>query len=98
MIAALQLVQRRVLTQPELFHSFDISIVDIDQHSALESAWGDKVPVLLIANAVDDLKRDAAVEVGHAATNGAINNTKTEICHYFLDENALLASLSTTFQ
>ncbi len=98
MIAALQLVQRRVLTQPELFHHFDIEIVDIDQHSALESAWGDKVPVLLIADTANDLEKDATVEVGNAATNNAINNTKTEICHYFLNENALLAALSITSQ
>lgn len=29
--------------------TFDIDIVDIDQHPELEAKWGDKVPVLLNA-------------------------------------------------
>ncbi len=41
MIAALQEMQVRS-PQP-----FDVDIVDIDQHPALEIQWGDKVPVLL---------------------------------------------------
>lgn len=28
---------------------FEIDVVDIDQHPALEEKWGDKVPVLLNA-------------------------------------------------
>ena len=27
--------------------TFEIDIVDIDQHPAMEARWGDKVPVLL---------------------------------------------------
>ncbi len=86
MIAALQIVQRRILLQPALFHGFDIEIVDIDQQPALERVWGDKVPVLLVEDAGNDLTNDAA------------DDTKTEICHYFLDETTLLARLSVTFQ
>lgn len=34
---------------------FEIEVVDIDQHPALEAQWGDKVPVLL----------DGGVEICH---------------------------------
>ena len=35
--------------------AFEIEVVDIDQHPALEAQWGDKVPVLL----------DGGVEICH---------------------------------
>ena len=41
MIAALQEMQGR---SPQLF---DVDVVDVDQHPALETQWGEKVPVLL---------------------------------------------------
>ena len=44
MIAALQELQGRF---PD---TFVIDVVDIDEHPALESKWGDKVPVLLAAD------------------------------------------------
>ncbi|HET7731052.1 MAG TPA: glutaredoxin family protein [Usitatibacter sp.] len=28
-------------------YSFDIEVIDVDRHPALEEKWGDKVPVLL---------------------------------------------------
>lgn len=30
--------------------AFDIEVIDIDRHPALETKWGDKVPVLLDAD------------------------------------------------
>jgi len=39
MLSALQHLQGRF--------SFDIEVVDVDSHPALEAKWGDKVPVLL---------------------------------------------------
>lgn len=60
MIAALQQLQGRF--------SFEIEVVDVDRHPALEEKWGDKVPVLL---------------------DGDI-----EICHYFLNVEALDARLA----
>jgi hypothetical protein len=39
MLSALQHLQGRF--------SFDVDVVDIDAHPALEARWGDKVPVLL---------------------------------------------------
>ena len=44
MIAALQEMQGRFAD------SYVFNVVDIDEHPALESKWGDKVPVLLAAN------------------------------------------------
>ena len=41
MIAALQEMQGRFAD------TYDVRVVDIDAHPALESKWGDKVPVLL---------------------------------------------------
>ncbi len=41
MIAALQELQGCFL------ESVEIDVVDVDQHPALESKWGDKVPVLM---------------------------------------------------
>ena len=41
MIAAMQQLQGRFA------EGYDIEVVDVDQHPALESKWGDKVPVLL---------------------------------------------------
>lgn len=41
MIAALQEMQGR------FSGSFVVEVVDIDRHPALETKWGDKVPVLL---------------------------------------------------
>ncbi len=29
--------------------AFEIDVIDVDQHPALEATWGDKVPVLLAA-------------------------------------------------
>ena len=55
MISALQQLQGRF--------SFDIEVVDVDNHPRLEEKWGEKVPVLL---------------------DGEI-----EICHYFLDAEAV---------
>lgn len=48
--------------------AFEIEVIDIDAHPALEEKWGDKVPVLL--------------------------DGETEICHYFLDPEALHAHLN----
>ena len=62
MIAALEKLQGRFSL------AFDVTVVDIDQHPALEAEWGEKVPVLLL--------------------------DEREICHYFLDENALRQVLS----
>ena len=39
MISALQTLQGRF--------SFDIQVVDVDNHPEVEAKWGDKVPVLL---------------------------------------------------
>ena len=44
MVAALQELQGR------FGDTFVVDVVDIDEHPALESKWGDKVPVLLAAN------------------------------------------------
>ena len=44
MIAALQELQGRFVD------TFVMDVVDIDEHPALESKWGDKVPVLLAAD------------------------------------------------
>lgn len=41
MIAALQEMRGR------FSESYFVDVVDIDQHPALETIWGDKVPVLL---------------------------------------------------
>jgi thioredoxin reductase (NADPH) len=43
MITALENCRGRISS------AFEIEIVDIDQHPGLEAKWGDKVPVLLIA-------------------------------------------------
>ena len=60
MIAALEQLQGR--------YRFDIEVVDVDRHPALEEKWGDKVPVLLDGG--------------------------RELCHYFLDVDAVDARLS----
>jgi thioredoxin reductase (NADPH) len=39
MLAALQQLQGR--------YDFEVDVVDVDRHPALEEKWGDKVPVLL---------------------------------------------------
>jgi thioredoxin reductase (NADPH) len=44
MIAALEASRGRF---PD---GYDVEVVDIDQHPALEAQWGDKVPVLLDGN------------------------------------------------
>ena len=44
MISALQEMQGRFAD------SYVVKVVDIDEHPALESIWGDKVPVLLVAD------------------------------------------------
>ena len=41
MIAALQELQGRSAS------CFEVNVIDIDQYPALETKWGDKVPVLL---------------------------------------------------
>ena len=46
---------------------FEVEVVDVDRHPALEEKWGEKVPVLL--------------------------DGEREICHYFLDVEALEARL-----
>ena len=51
------------LTQFQGRYSFDIEVVDVDKHPALEEKWGDKVPVLLDGD--------------------------LEICHYYLDVEAV---------
>jgi glutaredoxin len=60
MIAALEQFRGR--------YDFEIEVVDVDRHPALEEKWGDKVPVLL--------------------------DGEREICHYFLDVEALEARLA----
>jgi hypothetical protein len=60
MIAALEQLKGR--------YDFEIEVVDVDRHPALEEKWGDKVPVLL--------------------------DGEREICHYFLDVEALEARLA----
>ena len=59
MITALQPLRSR-------FH-FELQVVDVDSHPALEQRYGEKVPVLLLRN--------------------------SELCHYFLDEQAVTAAL-----
>ena len=59
LIAQLKLFQAR--------YDFEIEVVDVDRHPALEEKWGDKVPVLL--------------------------DGEREICHYFLDVQAVDARL-----
>jgi thioredoxin reductase (NADPH) len=49
MIASLEASRDRF---PE---GYDVEVVDVDQHPALEAKWGDKVPVLL----------DGEVEISH---------------------------------
>ena len=49
-------------------YSFDIEVVDVDQHPLLEEKWGDKVPVLL--------------------------DGERELCHYYLDIEAVDARLA----
>ena len=49
-------------------YDFEIEVVDVDRHPALEERWGDKVPVLL--------------------------DGEREICHYFLDADAVDARLA----
>ena len=44
MIATLHELQGRFL------EGVEIDVVDVDEHPALESKWGDKVPVLLEGN------------------------------------------------
>jgi glutaredoxin len=39
LLAALRQLQGR--------HGFDIEVIDVDRHPALEEKWGDKVPVVL---------------------------------------------------
>ncbi|WP_212758037.1 glutaredoxin family protein [Usitatibacter palustris] len=51
MIAALQQLQGRF--------SFEVEVVDVDRHPALEAKWGDKVPVLL----------DGEIEICHYHLN-----------------------------
>ena len=60
MISALRTLQGRF--------SFDIQVVDVDNHPEVEAKWGDKVPVLL--------------------------DGELEICHYFLDAEAVDARLA----
>jgi thioredoxin reductase (NADPH) len=62
LLAALEAFRRRVGSG-----SFEIRVVDIDQHPELEVVYGNKVPVLLDGN--------------------------LEICHYFMNEDALTAHL-----
>ena len=56
------------LRQFQARYDFDIEVVDVDRHPALEEKWGDKVPVLL--------------------------DGERELCHYFLDVDAVDARLS----
>jgi thioredoxin reductase (NADPH) len=49
-------------------YDFQVRVVDVDRHPALEEKWGDKVPVLL--------------------------DGEREICHYFLDLEAVETRLS----
>ena len=49
-------------------YDFEIEVVDVDRHPALEAKWGEKVPVLL--------------------------DGEREICHYFLDAEAVDARLA----
>jgi thiol-disulfide isomerase/thioredoxin len=49
-------------------YAFDIEVLDVDRHPALEERWGDKVPVVLDGD--------------------------LEICHYYLDVDAVDARLS----
>ena len=60
LIAGLRRFQQR--------YDFEIEVVDVDRHPALEEKWGDKVPVLLDGD--------------------------LEICHYFLDVEAVDARLA----
>ncbi|HXZ47515.1 MAG TPA: glutaredoxin family protein [Usitatibacter sp.] len=60
LIAGLRLFQAR--------YDFDIEVIDVDRHPALEERWGDKVPVLLDGD--------------------------REICHHFLDAEAVDARLA----
>jgi thioredoxin reductase (NADPH) len=60
MLAALKRFQGR--------YDFEIEVVDVDRHPALEEKWGDKVPVLL--------------------------DGERELCHYFLDHEAVDARLT----
>ena len=51
--------------------AFDIEVIDIDQHPALEAKWGDKVPVLL--NGESEICHyffDEASIVGALSTHG----------------------------
>ena len=49
-------------------YDFEIEVVDVDRHPALEERWGDKVPVLL--------------------------DGERELCHYYLDADAVDARLA----
>jgi len=49
-------------------YNFEIDVVDVDKHPALEEKWGDLVPVLLDGD--------------------------REICHYYLDIEAVDARLA----
>jgi thioredoxin reductase (NADPH) len=49
-------------------YDFEIDVVDVDRHPALEEKWGEKVPVLL---------------------DGSL-----EICHYYLDHDAVEGRLA----
>jgi thioredoxin reductase (NADPH) len=49
-------------------YDFQVRVVDVDRHPALEEKWGEKVPVLLDGD--------------------------LEICHYFLDLEAVEARLA----
>ena len=49
-------------------YSFEIEVLDVDRHPALEERWGDKVPVVLDGD--------------------------LEICHYYLDVEAVDARLT----
>jgi thiol-disulfide isomerase/thioredoxin len=60
LIAQLKLFQGR--------YDFEIEVVDVDRHPALEEKWGDKVPVLM--------------------------DGELEVCHYFLDHDAVDARLA----
>jgi len=60
MIAALKQFQGR--------YQFEIEVIDVDRHPALEEKWGDKVPVLL--------------------------DGERELCHYYIDLEAVDARLS----
>jgi thioredoxin reductase (NADPH) len=47
LVTALEDFRGRSLLRVDSLPAFEIDVVDIDQHPALEEMWGDKVPVLM---------------------------------------------------